>query len=285
MCAHACICVCMHAYTHVCTHAFVCMCVSACVCMCTCVLVDVHVCPYVRAHAHIHVCACLHMCARECICVHVFMCVHAFTCVWVCARVHAHVCACVCMCSRVCTCVCMCSRVCMRARACLEKGRGRSAAGLGCRHHGVGVPARSGSYTSNQWAPMQARFHSQPQFQHHSSWHWGCGHFMCMHPPAGRGHRLSAGERSSPHPPHTRAAPERALHGHHPERAEENQPERARAFRGAACSKSAPSTEGAARVSTRASTFPLPKWGLETSASRRTDGIKSFLNDVLNSIF
>lgn len=238
-----------------------------------------HVRPYVRAHVHIHVCACLHMCACECICVHVFMCACVHVCVGVCAR------ACVCMCSCACTCVCMCSRVCMRARACLEKGRGRSAAGLGCRHHSVGVPAWSGSYTSNQWAPMQARFHSQPQFQHHSSWHWGCGHFMCMHPPAGRGHRLSAGERSSPHPPHTRAAPETALHGHHPERAEENQPERARAFRGAACSKSAPSTEGAARVSTRASTFPLPKWGLETSASRRTDEIKSFLNNVLNSIF
>lgn len=132
MCAHACICVCMHAYTHVCTHAFVCMCVGACVCMCTCVLVDVHVRPYVRAHVHIHGCACLHMCARECICVHVFMCVHSFMCVGVCARA----CARVCMRVHVLACahVCMCSRVCMRAHACLEKGRGRSAAGLGCRH-------------------------------------------------------------------------------------------------------------------------------------------------------
>ncbi|KAL0624357.1 hypothetical protein AAY473_008076 [Plecturocebus cupreus] len=40
-------------------------------------------------------------------------------------------------------------------------------------------------YTSNQWSPMQTRFHSQPQFQHHSSLHWGCGHFMCMQPPVG----------------------------------------------------------------------------------------------------
>jgi hypothetical protein len=40
-------------------------------------------------------------------------------------------------------------------------------------------------YTSNQWSPMQVRFHSQPQFQHHSSLHWGCGHFICMHPPVG----------------------------------------------------------------------------------------------------
>lgn len=212
-------------------------------------------------------CACVHVCMRSCV----------WGCVRACMRTCVHACACarVCTCVHVFTCVHACTRV---------LGEGTRAVGGRTRLQapGVGVPARSGSYTSNQWAPMQARFHSQPQFQHHSSWHWGCGHFMCMHPPAGRGHRLSAGERSSPHPPHTRAAPETALHGHHPERAEENQPERARAFRGAACSKSAPSTEGAAWVSTRASTFPLPKWGLETSASRRTDGIKSFLNDVLN---
>lgn len=58
-----------------------------------------------------------------------------------------------------------------------------------------------GGYTSNQWSPMQARFHSQPQAQHHCSPHCGCGHAMCMQPPAGRQrHRQTPAEQPCPHP-------------------------------------------------------------------------------------
>ena len=108
------------------------------------------------------------------------------------------VCACVhvCVCVRACVCACVCVRACVCV--CLERGKAEDS-----RAPRISQPdgGRCRSYTSNQWSPMQARFHSQPQVQHHWSRHWGRGHFMCMHPPAGReGTRVSAWA-TLPHPP------------------------------------------------------------------------------------